>query len=65
MKISVDAQKMSFAELLDHARLCGWALARANAKAGRAAEISGYLGESDKFDEAGGKAGCPCANFET
>lgn len=52
MKISVDARKMSFADLLDHARLCGWALARANAKAGRAAEISGYLGQSDKFDEA-------------
>jgi len=56
---------MSFAELLDHARLCGWALARAIAKAGGAAEISGYLGDSDRFDEAGEKAGCTCANFET
>jgi uncharacterized protein (DUF2252 family) len=52
MKISIDAQKMSYAELLNHARLCGWALARSHAKSGTAAEISGYLGQSDKFDQS-------------
>ncbi len=52
MKISIDAQKMSYAELLAHARLCGWALARAHAKSGAAAEISGYLGQSDKCDKS-------------
>jgi hypothetical protein len=32
--------------------LCGWALARAHAQSGRAAEIAGYLGSSSAFDEA-------------
>lgn len=35
-----------------YAKGCGWALARAHAKAGDAAMISGYLGSSDQFDEA-------------
>ncbi|HXN15884.1 MAG TPA: DUF2252 family protein, partial [Usitatibacter sp.] len=35
-----------------YARHCGWALARAHAKAGDAAAISGYLGKSDAFDIA-------------
>jgi uncharacterized protein (DUF2252 family) len=34
---------------------CGWALARAHAKAGSPIRISGYLGSSDSFDEAMGK----------
>jgi uncharacterized protein (DUF2252 family) len=34
------------------ANLCGRTLARAHAKAGSAAEITGYLGNSDAFDEA-------------
>src|SRR5262249_1274791 len=33
-------------------RACGWALARAHAKAGDAWTISGYLGEQDEFDQA-------------
>ena len=32
--------------------MCGWALARAHAKAGDAAMIAGYLGSSDRFDNA-------------
>ena len=35
-----------------YARACGWVLARAHAKVGDAATISGYLGSSDKFDVA-------------
>jgi uncharacterized protein (DUF2252 family) len=35
-----------------YAKACGWALARAHARAGDAAMISGYLGTSDRFDEA-------------
>ncbi|NWK77526.1 DUF2252 domain-containing protein [Aquitalea sp. LB_tupeE] len=32
---------------------CAWALARAHAKSGgRAAELAGYIGQSDKFDQA-------------
>jgi uncharacterized protein (DUF2252 family) len=38
-----------------YARRCGWALARAHAKGGDAAVISGYLGDSDNFDEALGE----------
>lgn len=43
-------------ELLTHyAQLCGWVLARAHAKASDLqTEVSGYLGTSDKFDEAMG-----------
>jgi uncharacterized protein (DUF2252 family) len=36
------------------AKACGWALARAHAKAGDTLAISGYLGTSDTFDEAMG-----------
>ena len=35
-----------------YGRLCGWALARAHARTGRAAMISGYLGTSEVFDQA-------------
>lgn len=35
-------------------KACGWALARAHAKAGDALAISGYLGTKDLFDEAMG-----------
>jgi uncharacterized protein (DUF2252 family) len=52
MKMSVDVEQMSAGELLEYGRLCGWALARAHAKAGQPAEISGYLGNSTRFDEA-------------
>jgi uncharacterized protein (DUF2252 family) len=41
--------------LLGYAKACGWVLARAHAKAGDSARISGYLGSSDKFDEALGE----------
>lgn len=37
------------------AEACGWALARAHAKAGDALTITGYLGSKDPFDEAMGK----------
>lgn len=36
----------------DYGAICGWALARAHARAGDAAMISGYLGKSDSFDHA-------------
>jgi hypothetical protein len=35
-----------------YARACGWALARAHAKASDVSGITGYLGSSDDFDEA-------------
>ena len=39
-------------QLRYYGRLCGWALARAHARTGRAATISGYLGGSEDFDHA-------------
>ena len=38
-----------------YAAVCGWVLARAHAKAGDAAMITGYLGRKDLFDLALGK----------
>jgi hypothetical protein len=35
-----------------YARLCGWTLARAHARAGDRIAIAGYLGSSTKFDNA-------------
>lgn len=44
------------AEMLEiHGELCGWALARAHAKAGDPWTISGYLGNNARFDEAMGR----------
>ena len=44
------------AEMLSlYGQLCGWALARAHAKAGDPCSISGYLGKGAEFDEAMGK----------
>jgi len=36
----------------DYGKLCGRILARAHARCGEPATIAGYLGKSDKFDEA-------------
>ena len=38
-----------------YGNLCGWVLARAHAKSGDPWAIAGYLGKSDRFDEAVGK----------
>jgi hypothetical protein len=42
-------------DLLLYAKLCGWALARAHARSGDAACISGYLGKNAVFDTAIGR----------
>jgi uncharacterized protein (DUF2252 family) len=52
MKGSVALEAMTPPDLADYAEYCGWALARAHAKSGDAARISGYLGKSDAFDRA-------------
>jgi predicted alpha/beta hydrolase len=52
MKVSVDIETFRPRTLVDYAALCGWALARAHAKAGDPATIAGYLGSSDRFDRA-------------
>jgi uncharacterized protein (DUF2252 family) len=44
------------AEMLSiYGKACGWTLARAHAKAGDPWKISGYLGSSERFDEAMGR----------
>jgi hypothetical protein len=55
MKFSAPIDGLSPALLRSHAGMCGWTLARAHARSGDAATISGYLGKSDAFDEAVGE----------
>jgi uncharacterized protein (DUF2252 family) len=52
MKMSVPLEGLSGEQLARYARACGWTLARAHAKSGDAAAISGYLGKADSFAEA-------------
>jgi uncharacterized protein (DUF2252 family) len=52
MKVSAELETFKPGTLVAYATLCGWALARAHAKAGDAATIAGYLGSTDRFDVA-------------
>ena len=52
MKFSYDISTLGPRELVGQAELCGTALARAHARTGDPARISGYLGKGDAFDEA-------------
>jgi hypothetical protein len=55
MKFSVPLVNLDAQRLANYAAVCGWALARAHAKGGDAALLSGYLGRTDAFDQALGK----------
>jgi hypothetical protein len=55
MKFSVPLVDLDAQKLANYAAICGWALARAHAKGGDAALLSGYLGRTDAFDQALGK----------
>jgi uncharacterized protein (DUF2252 family) len=52
MKGSVSIDLLGPAELAGYATLCGVTLARAHARSGDPAAISGYLGTGDQFDRA-------------
>jgi uncharacterized protein (DUF2252 family) len=52
MKGSMNVPAMDPPQLTYYAGLCGWTLARAHARTGRAPMIAGYLGSSDRFDRA-------------
>jgi uncharacterized protein (DUF2252 family) len=52
MKGSADIEGASPAAMDRYARLCGWTLARAHARAGDPRTIAGYLGKGDVFDRA-------------
>ena len=51
-KTAANIDTMGFAHLLDYAHHCGAALARAHAKAGDPAAISGYIGKGAALDAA-------------
>ena len=52
MKGSIRLEELSGPLVGEYAGLCGWALARAHARCGQAAAISGYLGRGEVFDDA-------------
>jgi len=52
MKLSVNIASLNPQRFIDYFRLCGWTLARAHARSGDPAQISGYLGRGDSFERA-------------
>lgn len=52
MKIKPLVEVFEGDTMIDYAKLCGWTLARAHARSGKADIIDGYLGNSAKFAEA-------------
>jgi uncharacterized protein (DUF2252 family) len=50
MKFVFPVESFSAIELGQYADVCGWTLARAHARSGDAATISGYLGGGDNFE---------------
>jgi uncharacterized protein (DUF2252 family) len=52
MKLSIPIESVTLAQFKRYGAMCGQTLARAHAKSGDAATISGYLGKGDAFDEA-------------
>ena len=55
VKLSPLVETFDASRLAIYARACGWARARAHAKAGGPWAISGYLAKGHDFDEAMGK----------
>ncbi len=47
-----DPLEMDLSNLTYYGALCAWALARAHARTGDAAQLSGYLGTGSRFDQA-------------
>jgi uncharacterized protein (DUF2252 family) len=52
MKGSIDLERLDADDLAIYGRICGAVLARAHTRAGGAARITGYLGDTDTFDSA-------------
>ena len=52
MKIKILVELFGLSDMLQYAELCGFTLARAHARSGDSAVITGYLGQSDTFDKA-------------
>ena len=51
MKVSVLVEAFTPSVMVEYAEICGWALAHAHARSGAPAQISGYLGRSDRFNK--------------
>jgi len=62
MKVSADVNSLPTNTFLNYAELCGGTLARAHARSGDAAAISGYLGKGDVFGKALGRFATAYAN---
>ena len=54
VKLSPLIETFDASMLMTYGRLCGWALARAHAKANGPWAVAGYLGKGEDFDEAMG-----------
>jgi uncharacterized protein (DUF2252 family) len=52
VKIKMPVEVYTPSVMCQYAQACGWTLARAHARSGEPAKISGYLGKSDTFDQA-------------
>jgi uncharacterized protein (DUF2252 family) len=52
MKVGAMVEVFTPRVMTQYAEICAWALARAHARSGTPAQISGYLGKSDAFDKA-------------
>ena len=52
MRMALDVEGMAKTDWLEFIEVCGWALARAHARTGDAAQIAGYLGKNNQFDRA-------------
>jgi uncharacterized protein (DUF2252 family) len=52
MKIKPLVELFNATDMVQYAETCGFTLARAHARSGESALISGYLGQSDTFDKA-------------
>lgn len=52
MKIKIMVELFGLTDMMQYADICGFTLARAHARSGESALISGYLGQSDSFDKA-------------
>lgn len=52
MKIKPLVELFDLTDMLQYAEICGFTLARAHARSGQPALLTGYMGQSDTFDKA-------------
>jgi uncharacterized protein (DUF2252 family) len=52
VKVKMPVEVFTPGVMRQYAEVCAWTLARAHARSGEPAKISGYLGKSDAFDKA-------------